>query len=292
MSISTGVANPNDYNIGRGILYFASVDSSGFPKEFRDLGNATDFTLNLESENIEHQSSRQGLRVTDREVVVSQSMGVGFTLDEINFDNLALFVSGETNTYTQSAIDFSSGGGTPGNDNVVLSGFGRWYDLYDSADLSSAGYPPQTPATIKRAYNLTDNANAVVNIAGGAALDAADYTFDFTMGRLFIRSSPTTGALTATSSLDVFFEAASTEIDEVFALTQSSVSGALKFISNNAANSSKKTEYQFHSVTLSPEGDFALIGDEFSTMQFNGSAEAREVVDPDSPTLRIRTFTQ
>jgi hypothetical protein len=40
---------------------------------------------------------------------------------------------------------------------------------------------------------------------------------------------------------------------------------------------------------LKAEGDFALIADEFTTMQLTGTAETNADADADSPTLTIRT---
>ena len=41
---TTGLANPNDLNLGRGIIYAAAIDSTtGLPGAYRDLGNAPAF---------------------------------------------------------------------------------------------------------------------------------------------------------------------------------------------------------------------------------------------------------
>lgn len=275
---STGLSNPLDYLLGRGRLYFASVDANGFPKEWRDLGNCPDFTVTVESENLEHQSSRQGLKTTDRDVIISQSMSLAFSLEELNLDNLALFLAGTTTTRAQA--------NTPivGTNNVVVSGKGRWYDLYDVA--APASYPP--PNTANRVYKI---ANVTVSAGGGGAafVEGTDYTVDHNMGRIFI---PVGSSIGATDSLDVDFTPASMTIEEVQTLKTTKLTGALKFISVNPNNGDAEREYQFHAVTLRADGDLALIGDEFAQMPFSGSAEAREAVDPDNPTCRIIDFDQ
>ena len=70
---TTGVPNTNDYNLGRGIVYFSLLDTNGLPTGgYRDLGNAPEFNVSFETETLEHQASRLGLKVTDKEVVISQ----------------------------------------------------------------------------------------------------------------------------------------------------------------------------------------------------------------------------
>lgn len=295
MGRSTGQANPNDYVLGRGIVYFASVNASGFPLEFRDLGNCPEFSASLESERIEHQSSRQGLKVTDKEVVISTSASITMTLDEINLDNLALFLSGDVSEFAQA------GGSVLGVQNVVLSpadagapetALGKWYDLYTRADMSSGAAYPGNAADV-RAYNLQTSGFAAEKTLSTALTEGVDYEVDYTMGRIFLFDTPANRAEfpLGTETMDVDFTTLSTDIQEAAGLTTSEISGALKFIQKNAANNSVQAEYHFHSVTLSPEGDLALIGDEFGTMQFTGKAEAREAVDPSAPVVRIRTYT-
>ena len=76
-----GTPQTDDYNLGRGILYFATLGSDGRPNEYRDLGNVPEFNLSIEVETLEHQSSRQGLKVVDKEVVISQAVNVAFVVD-------------------------------------------------------------------------------------------------------------------------------------------------------------------------------------------------------------------
>jgi len=296
MGFSTGLAQPNDYIIGRGIIFFASVNAAGFPLEFRDLGNAPEFSATLETEKLEHQSSRAGLKVTDKEVVVAISASISFTVDEINLDNLALWFSGDTTSFSQSA--------TPvvGVENVVLSlakagvaesALGKWYLLYVRADMSSGTAYPGTSAEV-RMYNIADAGFAAEKTGSTALTEGTDYQVDRIMGRIFLYDTTANRAEfpLGTETLDVDWTPVAQTIEEVAGLTVSEISGALQFIQKNAANNSVQTEYQFHSVTLSPEGDLAMLGDEFSTMQFTGKAEAREAVDASAPVVRIRTYSQ
>lgn len=276
----TGTPNTNDYNLGRGVVYFGVLDTTtGLPVNYRDLGNAPEFNISIESETLEHQSSREGLKTTDKEVVISQKMSLALTLDEINFQNLAALFSGNTATHTNPAIagfsiitDF-----VPAAD-VVL---GRWYDLKDS--------------TGERVYDVQQTADVILANGSvgnpGALVDGTDYTLDLLNGRFFLLTTAT--AIVDGEEIDFTLTANASAVsqDEVQSLTTTSVIGALKFISENPASNDHQTEYQFHQISLKAEGDFSLIGDEYTTMNFTAVAEKNETADAASPTLTVRTFS-
>lgn len=267
---ATGTPNTEDYNLGRGIVYFASLVNS-LPAAYRDLGNAPEFNISIEVETVEHNSSRQGLRVVDKEVVISQKVTLSVTIDELNFENLALFFSGTTGTHTNVSI-----AGFAEHQMITSLELGRWYDIVD--------------ANGNRAYDVT-LANLTVEDGATSLVSGTDFTLDSEMGRLFFLS--TASNTSAGQNIDVTLSAngSANTVDEVKALTKSAVTGALKFISINPAANDAKTEYQFHQVSLKATGDFALIGDEFTTMQLEGVAERNETADADSPTLTIRNLT-
>jgi hypothetical protein len=269
---TTGQPNTGDYVLGRGIVYLASLASNDKPDAggWRDVGNATEFTVTVESETLEHTSSRAGLQVVDKEVILSQSMSLSFTLDEINFQNLALFLSGETASHTNAAV--AGWSDVELSDSVVL---GRWYDLVNASG--------------ERAYDIK-SANLTVVEAGTPTnlVLGTDYLLDAVMGRIFILSTATNIDAGETLECTYTADATAKTVDEVRGLTQGNVLAAVKFIGENPANQNRKREFHFHKVTLSSDGDFALIGDEYSTMAFNGSVEDATSVDPDAPFVRIR----
>lgn len=278
---TTGTPNTNNYNVGRGKVYFASLDANDKPLAWRDLGNATEFNISIETETLEHTSSRGGLKVVDKEVTISQKASVSVTLDELEFDNLRLFFSG---TVHDSLTN-------PANTNVASSGSelviapttekGRYYDLIDA----SGG----------RLYDIT-KANLVVvmdptgaNAGPITMVQDTDYTVDEEFGRIFIVSYPVGG--TAADALSFYYTTTSSEAayDEVRGLQSTAVTGALKIITENPADSDEKTEYVLHKVNLKPEGDFSLIGDDWTVMQLTGAAESSSwSAVSSSPTLSIR----
>lgn len=267
---TTGLPNTDDYNLGRGILYFAPLVNS-LPTAYRDLGNATEFTVTVETETLEHQSSRSGLRVTDKEVVVSTNVTVSITLDEINFENLALAFLGETAAFANTAV----GAGFAEYEMISSVELGKWYDLKTSGGV--------------RVYNLDaadvdlDNGTDDTDLVAGT-----DYLLDAELGRVFFYETAT--AIEAGEAVDITLAAGTAgTIGEVKGLTTSATTGALKFISQNPAAGDAKTEYQVHSVSLKPEGDISLIGDDWTTLQLTGKVEANVIADADSPYITART---
>jgi hypothetical protein len=276
-----GTNNTNDYNLGRGILYFAPLDSNDVPKDYRDLGNVTDFKLTPTIETLEHQSSRTGLKITDKEVILSEKWEISFTLDELNFENLALFMSGEANQRANTG-----GSALTGSDNFVVYEQGRWYDLYSDA----AGRPTTDP----QGDRLYDIGTVDIQPSGGGTSYTlgTDYLVDNVMGRIFvIDGGGITGSGSGTSyDLDIAANAsAAANLDRVQAMSLSSIEGALKFISENPAAGSNKVEYQIHKVKLYADGDLALIGDDWSTFSLKGTVEKSLNADPDSPYFTIIT---
>lgn len=268
---TTGQPNTKDYNLGRGALYFASLVNS-LPDAYRHLGNAPEFNISVEVETLDHQSSLQGLRVTDKEVVISQKISVSVQLDETNADNVALFFSGETATFANSVAI----AGFAEHTMIASAQLGRWYDIVDGSGV--------------RVYNI-DAADVTVESPDATVKTlTTDYLIDETFGRIFLVS---TGTISAAAAVLVTLapKAGAGTVDEVRALTQTNVLGALKFIGENPANNDEGVEYQFHQISMKPEGDFGQISDEYSQMGFTGAAESNTTADADSPTLTVRALT-
>jgi hypothetical protein len=270
----TGLPNTGDYTLGRGIVYESEiVTATEKPNDngWRDLGNATEFNVSLETEKLEHKSSRTGLQIIDKEVVLSQKMTINFSLDELNDENVAAFLSGSTASHTNVAI-----AGFADYEMVSAVVLGRWYDI-----VSSTG---------ERAYDIESVDVALTETSGApvSLVENTDYTLDLKMGRIFLLSTATNIAAGEPLSITLTAEATASPVEEVRGMTQGNLVRAVKFIGENPANSNKKREYQFHKVTLASEGDLALIGDEYAVMAFSGTVESSVLADADAPFVRIR----
>lgn len=264
----------SDYQLGRGILYAASINATtGKPGPYRDLGNCSDFQATITTETLQHKSSRTGTKVVDKEVVISQELKVSFKLDEINDENLALFYTGAKATHTNLAI----AGVAEINQLYQSVELGRWYEIRNAAG--------------SRAYDVDTTKLLLEKDAGSdvALVEGTDYTLDAQMGMFLLLSTAVNIAAGDNLNLTLTADATAAVVDEVRALTATSVVLALKFVGDNPANSGEKVEYQFHQVTVKSKGSQALIGDSFQEIEFEGSAESQSTYSPNSPFLTIRT---
>jgi hypothetical protein len=84
----------NLYMLGKGVLSFDRWDDDGLPTGLVDIGNAPDFSMNLEITEKEHESSRDPAIGTDLTVVLKTKLKGKFTLEEFGEDNLALAMFG------------------------------------------------------------------------------------------------------------------------------------------------------------------------------------------------------
>ena len=278
---TTGNPNTDDYNLGRGIVYFAALGTNGLPSTdgYEDLGNAPQFTVSMEVEDLDHFSSRTGLKVLDKKFIISQSVNITFQLDELRYQNIARFLSGDTSLY-------NNGHDTVFSDVVITTGLvqGRWYDLWNSPTL----------ATRRRVYDL--------NAAGFAftfeestptpMVESVDYILDRIMGRIQV----VVGSIVATNGDTIQWTstvAATTpaDLDQVDGLTDTLIEGALKFISDNPGSDGNRDEYQFHKVQIRADGDLSLIGDEVTVMGFAGAALVNNAVTDTSKVVTVRTYT-
>jgi len=275
---TSGTPNTQDYSLGRGAIYLAKLNTTtNLPDAngYRHVGNVPAFTITMEVETLEHQSSLHGLKVTDLSVILSQKVSFSFTFDEINFDNLALFFSGETGTFSNSVAI----AGFAEWDAIPVVKLGRWYDITDNAGV--------------RVYNITaanltvESPNATTKTLG------TDYLVDAVMGRVFFVSAADGGTIAdgADVHLTLAANAGAGTVEEVKSLTQTNDRVALKFIGENPVNDDVMTEVQIHKTQLKADGDFSLIGDEFTTASLTGTAEANTDADADSPYVTIRTLT-
>lgn len=276
---TTGAPNTRDYVLGRGVVYFATINvATGLPDAngFRDLGNSPEFTITMTTEDLKHQNSRDCTKFTDKRFVLSQEVGLTVQLDETrNFQNLAMFFAGSTLTYANPNATFVD---TEVTADVIK---GNWYQLRNAAGL--------------RIYGL-DNAGLVYTLEKQGAPDTAlvegtDYEIDEQLG--LVRFLPAGVVLADGDAVDFSISAAATtplDVDEMAAVQSATVEGALLFVQDNAGDCGQKVEWQFHLVSLSADGDLGMIGDEVATMSLTGIAQANTLVADTSKVLTVRTY--
>lgn len=228
--------NSDNYTLGRGRLLFNRKVNGAFTG-LRDLGNATNFTLSMSTEKLDHYSNRAGIRVKDKSVLTSMAITGAFTLDEIMADNLAMTFLASITDVTQTAkVDQTAG--------IAKSKKGHYFQLDDKfIDEDSVVVTDATP----KIYKV-----------------GTDYTIHGPSGQLFITAGSTIADGTA---LKVTYDTLAKTYKKLNAFDENSVEGELHFISDVAVGTNMQA--RMWSVTLMPSGDTGFISDEWNSLEFS-----------------------
>ena len=264
---TTGVHTTDDYQLGRGILQMALLDATGYPKGFRDLGNVPELTAPVETEKLEHFSSRAGQKTKDKEIILQITTGLSFVLEDINFENLAAFFSGGTADYTNPAIAGVA------DQQFVEDGDLEVNKIY--ALRTAAGLPIFGITTTNAIVVESTNATPV------AMVKDTDYTVDAVAGQIFVNDTATVQSIiSAGDGLQVTLtaDAAATTVDQLTILSATELNVALRFLLEEA-DSGEKIIYDYHKCTVSADGDYTLISDEWSTFPMTASVEENAAYD-------------
>ena len=92
-----------NYTLSRAKLFFAEFLQGEMPGAFRYVGNTPEFNLTIESENLDHVSSDEGVREVDDSVPLDVTRSGTLIMDDIQLENLALFFFGEMRSIALAA---------------------------------------------------------------------------------------------------------------------------------------------------------------------------------------------
>lgn len=135
-------------------------------------------------------------------------------------------------------------GGTDATETLADVERGRWYQLGVTSDL---------PQGVRRIGSVT--------ITG---VSADSFTIDADAGRIYINEDATD--IVDGDDLAVNY-GVKAGVDDIVVARSDTIEGEMTFIANNAAGSND--DYFWPYVKLTPDGDFALKGDEWLNITFN-----------------------
>lgn len=242
------MAVTNEYVLPKGRVWFSRFkEGTRIPEGFREIGNAPEFNITIESETLDHFSSQSGVQEKDASITLRTNRSGTLTTDNVNNDNLALFFLGTKSTVTVM-------GETVANealDGVIL---GMTYQI------------GRTSANPTGARNITDDATfEVVDAATGAVtyVKDTDYTLNAELGLLTILEG---GSITEGEDLELNY--VTTDYTYTQAVSGSdAVEGSIKFIADNATGANRDVELPY--VKISPNGDFSLVAEEWMQIPFS-----------------------
>jgi len=245
----------DNYQLGKGILYFDRFDSDGNGTGELDLGNAPAFNIGITLDTLDHFESRSGIREKDLSVNVSVSSLATFTLDEYSKENIALAILGaEPSTETQG-----SGSVT---DEAVTARHDRWVKL------------------------LYRNIKSVVvndDGGGGVYVIGVDYEVDQSVGRLKILS---TGSIADAAALDVDYVYTSETWNTMLGVSVTAIEGLLRFVGD--PDQGIAYEAEIWKVKLRPTSPLGFISDDWGTIEFEAEIQKDVANHPTNPWFKIR----
>jgi hypothetical protein len=261
--------NTDNYTLGKGVVFFNRKDmATKLYTGERDLGNAPAFSFNIALEKLEHFSSRGGLKAKDKEIISQITPGCSFTLDEINKENLSLLTLAELTEIVQAT-------GT----------------VTGEAQTAFLGKRTKLENRMVSSVVVTDAATGLVTYVEGPE-GVGNYQIvtdlkDEKIGRIYINADQTgaTDQMTDGEAILVDYSMADYTYTEVRAFKETQVEGMLRFVSDNPAGTQQ--ELEIWRCSLTPSGDTAMIGDDWSTLGFTGEILKDEVGHPDSPYMNI-----
>lgn len=245
----------NEYQIPRGRLYWDPRNALDQLTGEEEFGNCPSFNISIETEKLEHFSSQTGLREKDDSRVVQVNRTATVTCDNVSFDNLAKYLSGQVETVTQTSTAVA------GATVAVIPG--RIYQL-GRTDANPAG-----DRNIS-ALVVTNEGATTTYVAG------TDYAVDLVKGRLQILEAGTIVA----GNIKVSYDKPAKTWKRIKTGQASELRGAIRVVSDNAGATNR--DYYMPLCILKPAGELPVIAEEaeYVTMEFelevltpaNGSA--------------------
>jgi hypothetical protein len=231
----------NNYTLGRGEVHFSRfLAGTQTPEGYRYLGNTPEFNMTIESDELEHFSSDEGIRELDDSVPLEVTRSGSLITDNIDPENVALFFFGDASTLTQAAVASAA-------ETLTSILAGHSYPLGVSPS-NPAGYMGVSPT----GFTVETNPGAVALVAG------TDYEMDYDSGIItFLEGS---AVAVDGEDIDVTYAVAASTRSRVISGSQP-VEGALIFRSKNPKGADTVIKMPY--VKLSPNGDYALKGDDW-----------------------------
>ena len=129
---------------------------------------------------------------------------------------------------------------------------------------------------------LVEDETDTTTYVAGTDYDCLALLKDDEVGRILTYSG---GAITNGDTLHLTYQYRGETYQRIKAFANTQLTGMLRFVADNPAGNQQ--EIRVWSTSLSPTGDTALIGDDWSTLGFTGEILKDETGHPDSPYMDI-----
>jgi len=246
MAIST--LSETELVLSRGRLFLAPcppIEDGGIfaASEFLFIGNVPDFSVNVETETLDHYRSTGGIREQDDSTEIKVDRSATITSDNIDPENLARFFLGEQTTLDQLASSVTD----------------------EAHTVSKQGVYIQVGKTATNISGIRGVENVVVTSSDGLTTfaETTDYVVQPQAGLVEIVEG---GAISAGDDILIDYDVQAQTRSRVISGNEP-VEGALQYIEDNPTGEDKV--YLFPYVKVRPNGDFNFITDDWQTVPFD-----------------------
>lgn len=234
-------ANGANQQVGRGRLYVDRFDSSGNRTGYRFAGTAEEFKITQSVETVQAKNyAVAGAPIVAR-ATLSNEADISFKLKEFVKENLALHELGTESSYTQAA--------------TAVTG----------ETLTSSAVLDRHYKTAKRKIGTVVVKQGATTLVAGTDYDIIDAV----AGLIYLRPGSVT--ITPGSAITVdYIPTAITApgLDKVIGGTSPAITCGLLFIGD--PNTGPSWDFEIWKANITPDGDLALISDQFGEMNFKG----------------------
>lgn len=253
-----------NYTLPAGKVYFGPyVPGTRNVAEDGDiyLGNTPELTLAADSDTLDHYDADGAARYKDDSVVLEANRTGTLTCDHISPLILSMMFGGQHVTTTQAAI-------ANGTQTIANAKRGVRYQI---------GRTAANPAGVRALETLT----AEISAGGTPLVLNTDYVVDMETGGIEFLPGSTLVTDTPAVSVDITYTTDEQQFYTVISGDNVMVEGRLTYIAKQ--NKGIKFDYVMPYVTLRPDGDFALKGNE----EWQVASFALEVLKRDDQTAQV-----
>lgn len=241
--------------LGRGEVYFDRY-KNGVPEGERYLGNTPSFQMTRTIERLTRKQSYRGAVHEVPGAVISESISLSITTDNIDWSNVSEWFSSDAPSETSIEGDEF----LPYNEQIRVK-HGRWYTL-------GKQFSPVGPGYVERV-------TGVRNGAANPLRNGIDWDVDNTRGRFYI--IPGSPRALQDSLINITYYKR-TSGQSLVASAPKEVLGAIRYLSFNEHG--PRTDYYLPLVRITPQGAIELKGDEWQQMRFTANAMKLSANEP------------
>lgn len=241
----------NNYVVSKGEMFFAPFKpGTQTPGGERKIGNSPEFTMTIETEDLDHFSSERGIREKDDSMALEVTRSGTLTTDNIVADNIALFFFG-----SKQALAIT--GATVTGEAIADVELGMTYQLGTSSTHPS-GARGLTTHTVGPPIK-----KVIVKKASVEMVEGVDYTIDMDLARLTILAG---GTLVEGDDITVDYKTSTQTRTRVIS-GSTAIEGSLRFISY--APKGVKQDVFIPWAKITPNGDISFIGEDWQQLPFS-----------------------